>query len=133
MARSVAARRSSAVLISCLGLLVAAGVLAQEPSAAMKKADALYRAGTAALANNDLDTALDDLRQVVRLAPTSAEAHSVLGMILLRKGKVRESVPELEAALKLKPSDTAAAINLAEADEQLVQPEKELPLLAKAE
>ena len=47
----------------------AAGVAAQAPSAALKQADADYRAGVTALERGDLKTALADFQNVVKLAP----------------------------------------------------------------
>ena len=47
-----------------------------------------------------------------------------LGLVLLRMGKTQESVPKFEKALSLKPSDSAAQLDLAIAYEQLGQPAK---------
>ena len=44
--------------------------------------------------------------------PDSAEAHNNLGLVLLASGKARESIPEFEAALRLKPELKVAADNL---------------------
>jgi protein O-GlcNAc transferase len=44
-------------------------VFSQEPSAALRKADAACRAGQAALAQKDLSAAQADFEQVVQLAP----------------------------------------------------------------
>ena len=51
--------------------------------------------------------------------PSNAEAHSNLGLALLASGKTRESIPEFEAALRLKPELKGAADNLRRAQSQL--------------
>ena len=51
--------------------------------------------------------------------PNNAEAHSNLGLALLASGKARESIPEFEVALRLKPELRGAADNLQRAQAQL--------------
>src|SRR5580698_5289502 len=122
-----------------IGLLLAlaAGVssrsVAQEPSAALKQADADYRAGVTALSRNDLKSALADFEQVVHLAPTAEQGHSALGAVLVRMGKNAEGIRELEKALAMKPGDGSAQMNLALAYEQTGQGAKALPLFAKVD
>jgi tetratricopeptide (TPR) repeat protein len=53
------------------------------------------------------------------LNPNSAETHSNLGLALLGSGKARESIPEFELALRLKPELKGAADNLQRAQTQL--------------
>ena len=113
-----------------------AGVAAQEPSepsAALKQADADYRAGVAALGRNDLPAALKDFQSVVKLAPSAEQGHSALGAVLVRLGRLPEGNRELEQALRMKPGDGSAQLNLALAYEQSGQPAKALPLFAKVE
>jgi protein O-GlcNAc transferase len=111
--------------------LVCLSVGAQDASPGLKQADAAYRAGLAALSQNDLQTALADFEKVVRLAPSAEPGYCDLGLVLLRMGKTQESVPRFEKALSLKPGDPEAQLNLAIAYEQLGQPAKELVLLAR--
>ncbi|HZD49341.1 MAG TPA: tetratricopeptide repeat protein, partial [Silvibacterium sp.] len=106
---------------------------AQEPSAALKEADADYRAGVAALSHNDLNAALADFQKVAHLAPTAEQGHSALGAVLFRLGRTGEAIRELERALAMKPSDASAQMNLALAYVQDGQPAKALPLFAKLE
>jgi Flp pilus assembly protein TadD len=108
-------------------------VHAQEPSASLKRADADYRAGSAALTRNDLKTALADFESVVRLAPSAEQGHSALGAVLVRLGRVSEGTRELEKALAMKPGDSSAQMNLALAYQQSGQAAKALPLFAKLE
>jgi tetratricopeptide (TPR) repeat protein len=108
-------------------------VFSQEPSAALRKADAAYRAGQAALSQRDLNAAQADFEQVVRLAPQAEQGHSALGAVLVSRGHMREGMRELEKALAIKPSDTTAQMNLALAFEQTGSPEKALPLFFRLE
>ncbi|HEY1904176.1 MAG TPA: tetratricopeptide repeat protein [Terracidiphilus sp.] len=112
---------------------VAPALLAQQPSASLKQADADYRAGVDALSHSDLNTALDDFQNVVRLAPAASQGHSALGAVLVRLGRTSEGIQELERALAIQPSDSAAQLNLALAYEGSGQPSKALPLFAKLE
>jgi len=127
----------SACLIATAFLLAALSISlsarAQEPSAALKQADADYRAGVAALSRNELNTALADFEKVVRLAPAAEQGHSALGAVLVRVGRVPEGIRELEKALAITPADGSAQLNLALAYEQSGQAAKSLPLFAGLE
>lgn len=122
-------------ILFALGIsaVLVAGVAAQEPSAALKQADADYRAGVAALNRNDLKTALADFQSVVKLAPSAEQGHSALGAVLVRLGRLPEGIRELEQALRMKPGDGSAQLNLALVYEQSGQAAKALPLFAKVE
>ncbi|NYF90990.1 tetratricopeptide repeat protein [Tunturiibacter empetritectus] len=120
-----------AILIAWMALSNAA--LSQEPSAALKKADAAYRAGQAALAQRDLNAAQADFEQVVRLAPQAEQGHSALGAVLVSRGLVKEGIDELERALAIKSTDNTAQMNLAMAYEQIGLPARAIPLFSKCE
>jgi len=122
-------------IIFALGIsaVLVAGVGAQEPSVALKQADAEYRAGVAALSRDDLKAALADFQNVVKLAPSAEQGHSALGAVLVRLGRLSEGIRELEQALKMKPTDASAQLNLALAYEQTGQAAKAVPLFAKVE
>ena len=108
-------------------------VSAQAPSASLKEADADYRAGVAALNNNDLKTAQSKFEAVTRLAPSSEQGHSALGAVLVRESQWTTGIHELEKALALKPDDTSAQMNLAIAYAQTGATLKAVPLFAKLE
>src|SRR5579862_4734448 len=131
MTRHLLKARLTAVV--ALAALLAATIAghAQEPSAALKEADADYRAGVAALSHNDLNTALSDFQKVVHLAPSAEQGHSALGAVLVRLGHMSEGIRELEKALAMRPTDTSAQLNLAFAYEEIGQPQKALPLFTK--
>jgi protein O-GlcNAc transferase len=118
---------------SLLIFLLAQTGRAQEPSASLKQADADYRAGVAALSRNDLNGALADFEKVVHLEPAAEQGHSALGAVLIRMGRTKEGIRELEKALAMKPSDGSAQMNLALAYEQSGEGAKALPLFAKVE
>jgi tetratricopeptide (TPR) repeat protein len=119
----------SAALIAAIALSNVA--FSQEPSAALKRADAAYRAGQAALAQKDLSAAQADFEQVVRLAPQAEQGHSALGAVLVSRGHTREGIVELEKALAIKATDSTAQLNLAIAYQQIGSPEKAIPLFSK--
>jgi Tfp pilus assembly protein PilF len=62
---------------------------------------------------------VDQLHEALRLNADSAEAHNNLGLALLASGKARESNPQFEAALRLKPAPQVASENLRRAQAQL--------------
>jgi tetratricopeptide (TPR) repeat protein len=107
--------------------------MAQEPSAALKQADAAYKAGQAALAGRDLKAAREQFEKVVRLAPQAEQGHSALGAVLVSLGDTATGIRELEKALAIDSKDLNAQLNLAVAYEQSASTAKSLPLFAKAE
>jgi tetratricopeptide (TPR) repeat protein len=115
--------------------LVSAPYLAigQAPSESLRQADSIYRAGIAALAHHDLNTAQTDFEQVVRMLPRAEPGHSALGLVLIDLGHLPEGVHQLELALSLKSTDSGAQLNLAMAYLQMGQAEKGLPLFAELE
>ena len=82
---------------------------------ALERADAAFHAGYAAMQAGKLEEARQDFADTVRLAPQLPEAHVALGAILVQLDRPDEAVPELQAALTLKPGDPIAATNLATA------------------
>lgn len=107
--------------------------LSQEPSSALRKADAAYRAGQAALAQKDLSAAQIDFEQVVKMAPQAEQGHSALGAVLVNRGHVKEGIRELERALAIKSTDSTALMNLAMAYGQVGLSEKAISLFSELE
>lgn len=117
-------------------LLTAAAALLLAPHGhgqSLQQADAVYRAGTAALARHDLPAARSDFEQVTRLAPRAEPGHAALGLVLLDTGDLPRAVRELQLALTLNPSDSGAQLNLAIAFQRLGQPSRSLPIFAQIE
>jgi Tfp pilus assembly protein PilF len=59
------------------------------------------------------ETAEEDFRRAVDLAPDSAAAHIALAGLLARRGHTREAIAHYELALKSRPADPAVRIGLA--------------------
>lgn len=85
--------------------------------AALRRADAAFKAGYAAMQAGKLEEAREDFAEAVKAAPRVPEARMALGVILVQLGRPEEAVPEFEEALKLKPVDEATQGNLALAHE----------------
>jgi tetratricopeptide (TPR) repeat protein len=120
-----------ATLIALIALSTSG--FSQEPSAALRKADAVYRAGQAALAQKDLSAAQADFEQVVQLAPQAEQGHSALGAVLVNRGHVKEGIRELERALAIRSTDSTAQMNLAMAYGQIGSSEKAISLFSRLE
>lgn len=106
---------------------------AQNPSAALKQADADYRAGVAAVSHNDLRTAKQEFEEVVRLAPDIEQGHSALGTVLVRSGEMAAGIRELQKAAAMNAGDSSAEENLAMALEQAGKPALAIPWFARLE
>jgi len=68
---------------------------------------------------NQLQEAVDQLNEALRLNPSSAEAHNNLGLFLLVDGKPEESLSHFTEALRLKPDLAAARDNITRAQMQI--------------
>jgi tetratricopeptide (TPR) repeat protein len=61
----------------------------------------------------DLEGAVKEYRQFLKMAPGATAIHSNLGAALAGLGRFEEAVPEYRAALKQSPGSTQARLNLA--------------------
>jgi protein O-GlcNAc transferase len=98
-----------------------------------EEAQTAYRAGIAAVANNDFKTAEAQFEKVVRLVPQIEEGHSALGAVLVRLGNYPQAIKELEKARALKPGDVSVLTNLASAYEQTGANKKAIALFEEME
>jgi tetratricopeptide (TPR) repeat protein len=73
-------------------------------------ARALFDAGYAADAQNQLDDAASFYRRAVQADPKSFEAQLSLGLLLARQGKLTEARPALAAATQLDPGPAGPAL-----------------------
>ncbi len=71
-----------------------------------------------------LEEAATHLRESLQFRKDDAVLHSDLGTLLARLGRIREAVPEFEAALRLDPNLETARHNLQAARARLGQPER---------
>ena len=107
------------VVFLALGLIPCCAFAAQSGSApgaagsVNDQVQAAYRAGAAAVANNDFKAAEVQFETVVRLMPQIEEGHSALGAVLISLGKLPAAIQELEKAVALKPGDYSTKANLA--------------------
>jgi protein O-GlcNAc transferase len=79
----------------------------------LQAAKAAFRAGAAAYARNDLETAHAEFAKLVSLAPDVAAGHAAFGAVLLAENDPGAAMTELELAHKLDPQDAGAILNLA--------------------
>src|ERR1700757_3082658 len=86
--------------------LPAAAISQTPPASDQTAATEAFRAGRAAMEQNDLTLAHAEFAKVVKLAPNVAAGHSALGAVLYAEGKPSAAVPELEKAHSLDPKDT---------------------------
>src|SRR5579864_9718048 len=95
-------------IVVCSALLAAASAGAQTratgPSTEQDRAKSLYSQGMTALQKGDLDSAHNVFEKLVRLVPTSPEAHNSFGWVLLHQGRVDSAILQFNSALKLLPS-----------------------------
>src|SRR2546421_610536 len=70
------------------------------------------RQGLALIAQGKLDEAVLRFREVVRLQPGSAEAHSDLGNSLRLLGRCDEAIACLDTAIRLRPDYALGHLNL---------------------
>ena len=122
-----------AVWSAALALCTLTLAHAQDAPASAKQAAEAYRAGVDAFSRNDLELAIKNFQQVVRLTPGAEPGHLMLGFVLARLGRTKEAIVELEKALALNPNDTDARTNLALAYEQTGAPAKAIQNFLKLE
>jgi protein O-GlcNAc transferase len=96
----------------CCVLILAALQAVGQPTD-LKRADAAFREAYAAQQAGNLELARERFAEAVKLAPRIAEAHEALGAVLLEMNKPAEAIPELEAAVRLKPGNAGNEANLA--------------------
>src|SRR5512146_2814794 len=82
----------------CLSLLAAAPLSAQSA-----QVEALFRQGTEALRQGQLEEAATSFTQVTKLDPAFAEAYFNLGLVRVQQGRVSDAIPMLQKSLRLKP------------------------------
>ena len=81
----------------------------------LDKATVAFRAGLAAQKAGNLEKAREEFAKCVQLAPSVAEAHEALGVVLIELNRNESGIEELEKALALKPDDAGIHLNLATA------------------
>jgi Flp pilus assembly protein TadD len=78
-------------------------------------AEARNNLGGALLVRGEIDEAIEQLQEALRIDPRHAEAHSNLGVALARRGRLAEAIDHYRAALRLDPNQTQTYSNLGNA------------------
>jgi len=86
-----------------------------EEASRLRRSKRFYAQGMQALQRGDLPAAETAFNKVLRLAPSSAEAHNSLGWVLQAEEKIEPAIREFQAAINFKPDFPQAHINLANA------------------
>jgi len=74
---------------------------------------ALAQTGVAFLQQGDVDKAITQFHEALKNDPAIVQAHSDLGIAFAQKGQADEALAQFQEALRLRPDDTAAQVNLA--------------------
>jgi tetratricopeptide (TPR) repeat protein len=90
-----------------------------------------FREATEALRQGRLDDAATGFADVIKDAPTFAEAHFNLGLVLEEQGKNEEAIASLQMALKLKPRLRGANLFLGIAEYKINQFDQAIASLKK--
>lgn len=85
--------------------------------------------GLASAQRDDFDSAIESLEKAIDLKPEVAEAHSTLGDIHMRHGRLEEAERELRAELAYRPNDVHALYLLANVLELAGQSDEALRIL----
>ncbi len=102
-------------LLLASALLVSSQVSRAPSKRPTPQAEALYAKGMAAVETGDLNSAHATFEKVIRLAPSSPEAHNSLGWVLMQQGQMDTAIAQFRAALRLRPGFVQAHVNLANA------------------
>src|SRR5262249_24427229 len=81
----------------------------------VKDADAHFRLGNLLLRNGELDSALYEFREAIRIKPDDLGTHFNLGNVLLDKGQLDEAIAAYRKAIAIKADAADAHSNLGEA------------------
>jgi len=103
------------VLLVAVTAFGSSALSAAQKSKPPSQVEAIYAQGMQALQRGDLPAAETAFNKVLRLAPSSPEAHNSLGWVLQAEEKIEPAIREFQAAIKLKPDFPQAHINLANA------------------
>ena len=98
-----------AVAAALLPLLLSVGCASFE-------AALLYKSGSEALEEGDVERAVADLERAAELAPNASEVHNHLGLALAADGREQAALLEFERAVELDCDNAAARRNLAAAE-----------------
>ena len=84
-------------------------------AAVPRSAEARNNLGGQLVVRGDIDEAIDELQEALRLDPRHAGAHSNLGVALARRGRLTEAIDHYHEALRLDPQQMQVYSNLGNA------------------
>jgi Tfp pilus assembly protein PilF len=113
MRKQAVARLSWAVLV--LGLVSVSGFTQSSPTP-QQQIESHNRNAAEYLKENRPDLAVPEFKAIVALDPNNVDAHGNLGAVLFFQGAYEDAIPQLRAALKLRPTlwKTQAILGIAE-------------------
>jgi tetratricopeptide (TPR) repeat protein len=111
--------RKGLLVVNLLCLCSGFGYLYSADGQALVDSNDRFRQATEALKQGRLEDAATGFAAVVNAAPTFAEAHLNLGLVLEEQGKNEEATASLQKALKLKPKLRGANLFLGVAEYRL--------------
>lgn len=117
------------LLLMCIGAPVLAQSSSNEVTAEVQQ---LYSQAKAAQQGGDEQTAIEEYRQMIRLAPHLAAAYNNLGMLYFNHRQYAEAVPVLERGLRVDPQMSTATAMLGLSYFELGENEKAEPVLQRA-
>jgi len=121
-----------AFLLAVVPVLITVQAQTPQKPESLKRADAAFRAGFAAMQAGKLNEARTQFALAAKLAPQIPEGHEALGEVLIELNRPAEAIPEFEAALHFKPNDQGFESNLALAYAKVGDLARAVPLFSAA-
>lgn len=119
-------------LVLTIACVAIAAPMEAQPTASEQELQQHFVAALQAQRSGDLNTAVSEYQQVLRLDPRLAEAYANLGLTYYAQSKFQESASSLAAALKFRPGMEGAMLWLGVDDIKLGRPKYAVPLLREA-
>jgi tetratricopeptide (TPR) repeat protein len=92
-------------VLSCVGLVVTVlPSFSQSPPSRQQQIETHSHQAAEYLHENRPDLAVPEFRAIVAIDPNNVDAHGNLGVVLFFQGAYTDAIPELRAALKLRPT-----------------------------
>ena len=119
------------VAAATLALCVLASVCPPGLQAQASTLESLFRQGTEALRDGNLDLAAQDFSAAAKMNPSFAEASFNLGLVRTQQGQYEQAIASLEHSLALKPRLRGAHLFLGIAHYRRNEYDKAIPALKR--